>query len=135
MGCELVTVSTDTKFAHLAWRTMEGQLAAVSYPMGADPTARLARQFGVYLEDVGVALRGTFLISPDGTLMNAEVNFLNVGRNVDEIMRKFKANLYVSKKTSEACPAQWKEEGDTTLSPSAKMVGKVEEALKKGGKL
>ena len=135
MGCELVTVSTDTKFVHLAWKSVEGQLADVNYPMGADPTARLARQFGVYLEDAGVALRGTFLISPDGTLMNAEVNFLNVGRNVDEIMRKFKANLYVSQKTSEACPAKWKDEGDMTLSPSAKMVGKVAEALKKGGKL
>jgi len=78
-------------------------------------------------------LRGTFLISPDGTLLNTEVNFLNMGRNVDEIMRKFKANLYLAKKSDEGVPAKWNEEGDLTLKPSAKMVGKVHEALKNDG--
>ena len=101
--------------------------------MGADPTGKLARMFGVYLEDAGVALRGTFIIAPDGTLFNAEVNFLNMGRNIDELMRKFKANLYLSKKATEGCPAKWKEEGDVTLKPSAKMVGKVHEALAHDG--
>lgn len=135
MGCEVVTVSTDKKFSHLAWRTVEGQLAGVNFQMAADPTAALSKQFGIYLEGAGVALRGTYLISPEGVLMNSEVNFLNVGRNVDEMMRKFKANLYVAKKSGEAVPAQWKEEGDTTLTPSAKMVGKVHEALANGGKI
>jgi alkyl hydroperoxide reductase subunit AhpC len=135
MGCEVVTVSTDKKFSHLAWRTVEGQLADVNFQMAADPTAALSKQFGIYLEGAGVALRGTYLISPEGVLMNSEVNFLNVGRNVDEMMRKFKANLYVAKKSGEAVPAQWKEEGDTTLTPSAKMVGKVQEALANGGKI
>ena len=96
MGCEVVTVSTDKKFSHLAWRTVEGQLADVNFQMAADPTAALSKQFGIYLEGAGVALRGTYLISPEGVLMNSEVNFLNVGRNVDEMMRKFKANLYVA---------------------------------------
>ena len=135
MGCEVVTVSTDKKFSHLAWRTVEGQLADVNFQMAADPTAALSKQFGIYLEGAGVALRGPYLISPEGVLMNSEVNFLNVGRNVDEMMRKFKANLYVAKKSGEAVPAQWKEEGDTTLTPSAKMVGKVQEALANGGKI
>ena len=135
MGCEVVTVSTDKKFSHLGWRTVEGQLADVNFQMAADPTAALSKQFGIYLEGAGVALRGTYLISPEGVLMNSEVNFLNVGRNVDEMMRKFKANLYVAKKSGEAVPAQWKEEGDTTLTPSAKMVGKVQEALANGGKI
>ena len=135
MGCEVVTVSTDKKFSHLAWRTVEGQLADVNFQMAADPTAAVSKQFGIYLEGAGVALRGTYLISPEGVLMNSEVNFLNVGRNVDEMMRKFKANLYVAKKSGEAVPAQWKEEGDTTLTPSAKMVGKVQEALANGGKI
>jgi peroxiredoxin (alkyl hydroperoxide reductase subunit C) len=101
--------------------------------MAADPTGKLARVFGVYLEDAGVPLRGTFLVSPDGVLVNAEVNFLNLGRNVDELMRKFKANLYLSRKPAEGCPAQWKEEGDVTLKPSARMVGKVHEALAHDG--
>ncbi len=103
--------------------------------MGSDPTGRLARKFGVYINNEGIPLRGTFLISPEGTLMFSEVNFLNVGRNVDELMRKFKANIYVSKKPAEACPSTWKDEGDVTLSPSARMVGKVSEALKSGGKM
>jgi alkyl hydroperoxide reductase subunit AhpC len=118
---------------HLAWHTVEKELANVKYQMGSDPTGSVSRQFGVLLEDAGLALRGTFVIAPDGTLMNTEVNFLNMGRNVDELMRKFKANLYLGKKTAEGCPAQWKEEGDVTLKPSAKMVGKVHEALQRDG--
>ncbi len=130
MGAELITVSCDTQFVHLAWKRDEGELADVQYKMGADPTGSLARAFGVYLEDAGVPLRGTFVISPDGVLMNAEVNFLNLGRNIDELMRKFKANLYLTRKPKEACPSKWKDEGDATLEPSAKMVGRVHEALR-----
>jgi peroxiredoxin (alkyl hydroperoxide reductase subunit C) len=133
MGVEIVTVSCDTKFSHLAWHTVEKELDGFNCQMGSDPTAGLARTFGVYLDDDGVTLRGTFLISPDGTLLNTEVNFLNMGRNVDEIMRKFKANLYLAKKSDEGVPAKWNEEGDLTLKPSAKMVGKVHEALKNDG--
>jgi peroxiredoxin (alkyl hydroperoxide reductase subunit C) len=135
MKAELITVSCDTKFVHLAWRTVEKQLADVKYQMGADPSGRLARLFGVYLADAGVALRGTFIINPEGTLITAEVHALNIGRNMDEMMRKFKASLHVSRKPKEACPATWKDEGDVTLTPSAHMVGKVQEAIERGGKL
>ena len=131
MGCDIVTVSTDTQFTHLAWQREEKELANVKYSMGADTTGKLAKQFGVYLKKAGLALRGTFLINPEGTLMNAEVNFLNMGRNIDELMRKFKANLYLAKKTDEGCPSKWKEEGDQTLAPSPEMVGRVHEALRK----
>jgi peroxiredoxin (alkyl hydroperoxide reductase subunit C) len=133
MGADIVTVSCDTKFVHLAWQTVEKELAGVKYTMGADPTGKLARQFGVYLAEAGVALRGAFIIAPDGKLMNTEVNFLNLGRNIDELMRRFKANLYLAKKPSEGCPSQWKDEGDVTLKPSEKMVGKVHEALANDG--
>ena len=100
--------------------------------MGSDKTAELAKRFGIYLEDAGLSLRGTYVISPEGTLLFSEVNFLNVGRNVDELMRKFKAALYVAKK-DEGIPPTWNEEGDLTLKPSAKMVGKVHEALQNDG--
>ena len=90
---------------------------------------QVSRLFGIYLEDAGVSLRGTYIISPDGTLMNAEVNFLNMGRNIDELMRKYKANLYLAKKTDEGCPSKWKDEGDATLKPGPDMVGRVHEAL------
>ena len=129
MGAEIITVSCDTQFVHLAWKKAEGELADVRYKMGADPSGRLARLFGVYEEDAGLALRGTFVINPEGRLLNSEVNFFNLGRNIDELMRRFKANLYLARKQNEACPSKWKDEGDKTLTPSAKMVGKVLEAL------
>jgi len=97
--------------------------------MAADVTGSVARMFGVLDEGSGLALRGSYIISPDGKLMNSEMNFYNMGRNIDELLRKLKANIYLGKKPAEGCPAKWKDEGDKTLSPSAKMVGKVHEAL------
>jgi len=133
MGAEIITVSTDTVYVHLAWRREEKQLAKVRYPMGSDRTGELSRLYGVMDEASGNALRGTFIINPEGILLNSEVNFFNLGRNIDELMRKFKANIHMSKKTNEACPSSWKEEGDKTLvSPGASMVGRVDEALQKG---
>ena len=115
---------------HLAWKREEKELAAVTYKMGADPTGNVSRLFGVWDEASGLALRGTFIIAPDGTLYNCEINFYNMGRNIDELMRKFKANVYMAKKANEVCPSKWKDEGDKTLvDPGAKMVGKVHEAL------
>jgi peroxiredoxin (alkyl hydroperoxide reductase subunit C) len=129
MGCDVVTVSTDTEYVHKAWQEHEKALAQVRYPMGADPSGRLARLFGVYDEETGLALRGTFIINPEGVLLNSETNYYNLGRNVDELLRKFKANLYMARKAGEVCPAKWKDEGDRTLTPSADMVGRVHEAL------
>jgi len=130
MGCDIVTVSTDTQFVHLAWRNGEKELAKVQYPMASDPTGKVSRMIGVYNEDNGLDLRGTFIINPEGVLMNAELNWYNIGRNIDELLRKFKANIYVSRKTNEVCPSKWKDDGDKTLvNPGAKMVGKVHEAL------
>ncbi len=65
MGCDIVTVSTDTQFTHLAWQRSEKELANVKYTMGADPTAKVSRMFGVYNEDNGLDLRGSFLIDPE----------------------------------------------------------------------
>jgi alkyl hydroperoxide reductase subunit AhpC len=130
MGCDVVTVSTDTQFVHLAWKKSEKELANVKYPMAADPTGNVSRMFGVYDEGSGLALRGTFVVNPEGVLLNSEVNFYNMGRNIDELMRKFKANIYMARKTNEVCPSKWKDEGDKTLvNPGARMVGQVHEAL------
>lgn len=98
--------------------------------MGSDPTGKLSRLFGVYDEETGLSLRGTFIINPEGVLLNSEMNFYNLGRNIEEILRKVNANIHLAANPVEACPAQWKKEGDKTLKPSAKMVGKVYEALK-----
>ncbi len=125
---ELITVSSDTKFVHLAWQRHETLLENAAFLMGSDPTGDVAKLFGVYDEKTGLALRGTFLINPEGTLLASEVNFYNVGRNVDELLRKMKACLHVAQHSDEACPANW-DTGDKTLKPSEKMVGKVHESL------
>jgi alkyl hydroperoxide reductase subunit AhpC len=129
MGAELITVSTDTEFVHLAWKLDEKELAGVKYLMGADPNGRVSRLFGVYDAETGLALRRTFIIAPDGTVFNSEVNYYNMGRNIDELLRKFKANIYLSRKKDEGCPSKWKDEGDKTLRPGPEMVGRVHEAL------
>lgn len=128
LGCEVISVSTDTKFSHLAWQQSEKLLEKVTYPMAADPTGKVSRLFGIYDEGSGLALRGTFIINPEGKLVASEVNFYNVGRNAKELTRKMKANEYLVKHPDEACPARW-EQGSKTLKPSAKIVGKVHEAL------
>jgi peroxiredoxin (alkyl hydroperoxide reductase subunit C) len=128
LGGEAISVSTDTKFVHMAWQRDEKLLAGVQYPMGADPTGTVSRLFGVYDPASGLDFRGTFIISPEGKLVSSEVNFLNVGRNCDELLRKLEANVYLAKHGDEACPAKWKP-GAQTLKPSAAMVGKVYEAL------
>jgi peroxiredoxin (alkyl hydroperoxide reductase subunit C) len=110
---------------HLAWQKDEKMLEKVRYTMGSDPNAKLSKLFGVYNEDAGLDLRGTFIISPEGVLMNSEVNFFNLGRNVEEILRKVKANSYLAAHQNEGCPAKWAKEGDKTLKPSAELVGRV----------
>ena len=130
LNAEVITVSTDTKFVHLAWQRDEKMLERVKYPMGSDPTGKVSRLFGVYDEETGLDLRGTFIINPEGTLLNTEVNFYNLGRSIDELLRKISANIHLAANPAEACPAQWKQEGDKTLKPSAKLVGKVFEAMK-----
>jgi len=128
-GAEVISVSTDTVYTHLAWKREERFLENARYPMGADPTGKVSRLFGVYDETTGLALRGTFIISPEGTLVASEVNFYNVGRNAAELLRKLKASVYVAQHPDEACPARW-DEGKKTLKPGPDLVGKVYEALK-----
>jgi peroxiredoxin (alkyl hydroperoxide reductase subunit C) len=128
LGAEVVSVSTDTQFAHLAWKCSERLLTDVKFLMGADPTGNVSRYFDVWDHESGLALRGTFIINPDGVLVSSEVNFYNVGRNADELVRKMEANVHLIKHPNEVCPAKWTP-GQKTLSPSEKMVGKVYEAL------
>lgn len=128
-GAEVVSISTDTKFVHLAWQREERLLRDVKYQMGSDPTGRLCRVFGVYDAKTGLALRGTFIISPEGVLVASEVNYYNAGRNAAELLRKIRANVYLSTHAEEACPANW-QPGGKTLSPGAALVGKVGDSLK-----
>lgn len=128
MGCEVLSVSADTKFVHLAWKNAERLLEGVRFKMAADPTGETARYFDVYDYDSGLALRGTFVINPEGVLVSQEINFYNVGRNADELVRKMKANTHLMDHPAEACPAKW-EPGQKTLTPSESLVGNVYESL------
>jgi peroxiredoxin (alkyl hydroperoxide reductase subunit C) len=129
LGAKLVTISCDTQFTHLAWQREEKELADVKFPMGADPAGKVARLFSVYLADLGLTLRGSFIISPEGKLVSSEVAFLNFGRDMDDLLRRLRANVYLKDAPAEACPANWKQKGDRTLKPGPKMVGRVHDAM------
>lgn len=129
LGAEVISVSTDTKYAHMAWHREEQLLKEVKFQMASDPTGCIARYFGVYDNAAGSAYRGTFVISPDGVLVCTEVNFYNVGRNAEELVRKLEANAYLRENPAEACPARWKP-GEKTLTPSESLVGKVYEFIR-----
>ncbi|WP_022661975.1 peroxiredoxin [Paucidesulfovibrio longus] len=128
LGAEVLSVSTDTKFVHMAWKTSERLLEKVRFKMASDPAGELSRYFDVWDPDSGLALRGTFLIDPDGLLVSSEVNFYNVGRNADELLRKLAANVHVREHPEQACPARWTP-GQKTLLPGEELVGKVYESL------
>ena len=124
MGVEVYSVSTDTHFAHKAWHDTSDAIRKVQYPMIGDPTARLARNFDVLIEEEGLALRGTFLVNPEGVIKLCEIHDNGIGRSASELLRKIKAAQYVATHPGEVCPAKW-EEGQKTLSPSLDLVGKI----------
>ena len=129
LGAAVIGVSTDTKFAHMVRRNTEGLMKNVKYTLAADPTGTVSRLFGVYDSATGLALRGTFIINPEGKLVSSEVNFYNVGRNAQELVRKMEANIHLMAHPNEACPAKWTP-GAKTLKPGKDIVGNVESALK-----
>lgn len=128
-GAEVVSMSTDTHFVHYAWHNQEKLLACVKYAMGADPNHKISKAFGVYDDETGLSLRGTFIIDPDGKLVSSEVNYYNVGRSSEELMRKFMAFKYVREHPFAVCPAKW-EPGEKTLDAGDKSgIGNVSEKL------
>ena len=114
LNCEVVGASVDSKFSHLAWTERSrnlGGIQGLKYPLLADLNKSLAADFGV-LSDAGVALRGLFIIDPEGVVQHATINNLGVGRSVDEALRVLQAFQYVATH-GEVCPANWKPGGDT----------------------
>ncbi|XP_064631294.1 peroxiredoxin-like [Lineus longissimus] len=115
LGAEVVGVSTDSHFSHLAWINTprkQGGLGGLKYPLLSDFNKTVSRDYGVLLEDAGVALRGLFLIDPSGTVRQVTVNDLPVGRSVDETIRLIQAFQFVEKH-GEVCPANWKPKSGT----------------------
>jgi peroxiredoxin (alkyl hydroperoxide reductase subunit C) len=111
----------DSHFSHLAWRNTarkDGGLGELGYPLVADLNKSIARDYGVLIEDAGIALRGLFIIDPEGVIRAATVHDLPVGRNVDEAVRVIKAFQFVAKH-GEVCPANWTE-GKATMKADPK---------------
>ncbi len=124
LGAEVLSVSTDSVFVHKAWHDTSPAIKDTQFPMVADPTGRLSRAFGTYLEEEGVSLRGSFLVDPDGVLKVGEIHDNSIGRNGRELLRKLQAAVYVREGKGEVCPASWKP-GDKTLKPGLDLVGKI----------
>jgi peroxiredoxin (alkyl hydroperoxide reductase subunit C) len=124
MGVEVYGVSTDTHFAHKAWHDTSDAIKKVNYALIGDPTGALTRNFDVMIEDEGLALRGTFLINPEGQIKLCEIHDNGIGRDAGELMRKVKAAQYVASHPGEVCPAKWTD-GAATLKPSLDLVGKI----------
>ena len=106
LGVEILAVSTDTKFSHKRFVETEPLLKDLKLTIGADPTGTVSRAFGVMIEEEGIALRGRFLINPEGTVVAQEVQAPSVGRSVNEFLRQVKAWQHATK-TGEVCPAGW----------------------------
>jgi peroxiredoxin (alkyl hydroperoxide reductase subunit C) len=124
MGVEIYSVSTDTHFTHKAWHDTSETIGKIQFPMIADPTGTITRNFGVMIEEAGLADRGTFVIDPQGKIQIVEINAGGIGRDASELLRKVKAAQYVASHPGEVCPAKWKE-GEATLAPSLDLVGKI----------
>jgi peroxiredoxin (alkyl hydroperoxide reductase subunit C) len=124
MNVEVYVVSTDTHFTHKAWYDTSETIGKIKFPMIGDPTGLLSRNFDVMIEDEGLALRGTFVINPEGEIKTVEVNDLGIGRSAADLVRKIQAAQYVAENPDQVCPASW-EPGEKTLAPSIDLVGKI----------
>ena len=124
INCEIYSVSEDTHFVHKAWADASETIAKIQFPMLADPTGKLARDFEVLIEKDGVALRGSFIVNPEGEIKAYEVHDLGIGRDADELLRKVQAAQFVAQYGDKVCPAKWKP-GAETLTPGIDLVGKI----------
>ena len=116
---EVLGVSVDSQFSHLAWiqtSRKEGGLGDINYPLIADLKKEISTAYNVLDDAAGVALRGLFIIDPDGVIMHSTINNLPVGRNVDETLRVLQAFQYVQSHPDEVCPANWTP-GEKTMKP------------------
>jgi len=124
LGVEVYSVSTDTHFAHKAWHDTSPAIKQIRYTMIGDPSHVISRNFGVLIEEAGLAERGTFIVDPDGIIQAVEINAGGIGRDASTLINKIKAAQYVRQHPNEVCPAKWQEDGQT-LTPDIDLVGKI----------
>ena len=123
-GAQVFVVTTDTPFSHKVWHETSPAVGKAKFALVGDPTHALAKAFDVLIPEEGLALRGTFVINPDGVIKTMEVHDNSIARDVTETIRKLQAAQYVANHDGEVCPAKWKE-GQKTLKPSLDLVGKI----------
>lgn len=121
---EVYIVTTDTHFSHKVWHETSPAVGKAQFPLIGDPTHQLTNAFGVHIPEEGLALRGTFVINPEGVIKTVEIHSNEIARDVGETLRKLKAAQYTAAHPGEVCPAKWKE-GEKTLAPSLDLVGKI----------
>lgn len=124
LGAEVLSVSTDTVFVHKAWHDASETIKKIKFPMVADPTHEISWKYQTLIENEGVALRGSFLIDPEGILKAYEIHDNSIGRSADELFRKLEAAKFTYENGGEVCPANWKP-GKDTLKPGLDLVGKI----------
>lgn len=123
LNTKVIGVSIDSQFSHYAWRNTpveKGGIGKIKYPLVADLTKQISRDYGVLIEEAGVALRGTFLIDRDGKIRHYVINDLPLGRNVDEAIRMVEA-LQFHEEHGEVCPANW-QKGKSGMKDTAEGV-------------
>ena len=123
-GAEVYIVTTDTHFSHKVWHETSPAVGKAQFPLVGDPTHQLTRAFDVHIDEEGLALRGTFIINPEGQIKTAEIHDNAIARDMNETLRKLKAAQFVASHPGQVCPAKWKE-GAETLTPSLDLVGKI----------
>jgi lipoyl-dependent peroxiredoxin subunit C len=106
---QLLGLSTDSDFVHLAWRQSRDDLGQVAFPWLADHKRELSGALGILDKSEGVALRATFIVDPEGVIRHVSVNDLSVGRNPREVLR-----ILDALQTDELCPCNW-QQGEETL--------------------
>lgn len=124
MGAEVYVITTDTHFAHKVWHETSPSVGKAKFPLVGDPAHRLTTFFGVHIQDEGLALRGTFIVNPDGVIKTAEIHDNAIARDVAETVRKLSAAQFVAWHGGHVCPAKWRS-GDRTIEPSIDLVGKI----------
>lgn len=124
IGVEIYSVSTDSHFTHKAWADTSDTIKKIKFPMLADPTTKLTKSFKVYIKEDGMALRGTFVVNPEGVIKLYEIHDNGIGRNASELLRKVQAAQFVAEHGDQVCPAKW-QPGSSTLKPGIDLVGKI----------
>ncbi len=124
IGAEIYGVSTDSEFVHKAWKDKSEAVSKVEFPMLADRAFVLSNMLGILIPEDGQALRGSFVIDPEGVIVAYEIHSPGIGRSARELLRKVKAAQFVHQHGDQVCPANW-EPGEDTLTPGIDLVGNI----------